>query len=307
MTYGGALLENVKGRGLAEFIGNTPMLRLRMFEKPGVKLFAKCEMFNPGGSVKDRPALSIVLEAERSGLLTPGKTLLDASSGNTGIAYAMLGASMGYSVKIVSPSNISKTKLTKIRAFGADVVLTNALEGMDGAIKKAKEIYEEDPRRYFYADQYSNPANPRAHYETTGPEIWLQTAGGITHLVAGVGTSGTLQGTAAFLKEKNPMIRVVEVQPENEFHGIEGLKYMSPTSRPQLYREDIADDRYYVKTEEAVETTRRLLRSGVPSGVSGGAAAAAALRLLNELDEGLVVIIIPDDVSNYPDVESGLG
>ncbi|MDW7978898.1 MAG: cysteine synthase family protein [Candidatus Caldarchaeum sp.] len=295
MTFSDTL---VKGRGLAEFIGNTPLIRLKMLEKPGVKVYGKCEMFNPGGSVKDRPALNIILDAEKKGLLTPRKTLLDATSGNTGIAYAMLAASMGYSVKMVVPSNISKVKLTKMKAFGAEVVMTNALEGMEGAIKRAREFYEEEPERYFYADQYSNPANPEAHYRSTGPEIWMQTSGMITHLVAGVGTSGTLQGTALFLKQKNPQLRVVEVQPESEFHGIEGLKFMSSAARPQLYREDIADVKMLIETEEAVETMKKLLRSGIPAGVSGGAAAAAALKLVNEVDNGLVVVILPDGVSN---------
>ncbi|MEM4188983.1 MAG: cysteine synthase family protein [Candidatus Caldarchaeum sp.] len=300
MTPSSAAVSSIKGKGIAELIGWTPLIRLKPFEKPGVKIFAKCEMFNPSGSVKDRPALYIILDAVRRDRLAPGKTLLDATSGNTGVAYAMLAASMGYTVKMVAPSNISKTKLAKMRLFGAEVVLTDALEGMDGAIKKAREICETEPDKYFYADQYSNPANPQAHYQTTGPEIWSQTAGKITHFVAGVGTSGTLQGTALFLKERNPRIKVVEVQPENEFHGIEGLKYMAAALRPPIYREDVADGRYFIKTEEAVEMTRTLrLLAGVPAGVSGGAALAAALKLNDEIDEGVVVVILPDGISNH--------
>ncbi len=289
----------VMGRGLAELIGRTPLVRLKSFEKPGVKVYAKCEMFNPGGSVKDRPALYIMLEAERKGMLNGDKILLDASSGNTGVAYAMLGAAMGYRVKIVSPSNISRQKLAKMRYFGAEVVLTEALEGMDGAIRKARELYEEEPSKYFYADQYNNPANPLAHYETTGPEIWAQTNGQVTHVVAGVGTSGTLQGISRFMKEKNPGIVVVEVQPESEFHGIEGLKYMKSALKPGLYSEEYADMRFFVKTEEATQTMRDLhRREGVLAGSSGGAALAAAARLIEELRTGFVVVILPDGFTN---------
>ncbi len=287
---------------IAELIGGTPLIRLKSFEKPGVKLFAKCEMFNPGGSVKDRAALYIILEGERSGLLTAGKTLLDATSGNTGVSYSMLAASMGYRVKMVVPSNISRAKLNKMKIFGAEVVLTSALEGIDGAIEKAKELYRAEPDKYFYADQYSNPANPKAHYMTTGPEIWAQTYGKITHLVAGVGTSGTLQGTALFLKEKNPRIKVVEVQPDSGFHGIEGLKHMATALRPALYREDLADERFFIKTEHAYEMMEAVyLREGIPAGVSSGAALAAALNLIDELDSGVVTVIFPDGISNYSD------
>ncbi len=296
-------LSNIAiGRSIAELIGGTPLIRLKSFEKPGVKLFAKCEMFNPGGSVKDRAALYIILEGERSGRLTPEKTLLDATSGNTGVAYAMLAASMGYRVKMVVPSNISRAKLNKMKIFGAETVLTNALEGMDGAIEKARELYETEPDKYFYADQYSNPANPKAHYLTTGPEIWTQTDGKITHLVAGVGTSGTLQGTALFFKEKNPRVKVVEVQPESEFHGIEGLKHMATARRPALYREDLADERFFIKTEQAHEVMKTVhLHEGAPVGASGGAALAAALNIIDELDRGVVVVIFPDGISNYSD------
>ncbi|MCS7136826.1 MAG: cysteine synthase family protein, partial [Candidatus Caldarchaeum sp.] len=268
--------------------------------KPGVKLYAKCEMFNPGGSVKDRPALYMLLDAIKSGKLTKGKKVLDATSGNTGVAYSMLAASLGYGVLMVSPANISPIKLAKMKAFGAEVILTDPLEGMDGAIEKAREIYETSPDRYFYADQYSNPANPRAHYETTGPEIWKQTRGLITHLVAGVGTSGTLQGTAAFLREKNPRLFVVEVQPEDEFHGIEGLKHMASAYRPELYREDVADLRVFVKTEEASEMAEKvMLVEGIAAGYSGGAAIKAARDLVEQIDEGVVVVVIPDSLSNH--------
>lgn len=295
MTVVGAELLRTESEGLWQLVGKTPLLRLRSFEKPGVKLYAKCEMFNPGGSVKDRPALSILLDGIRSGHLSPDKTILDATSGNMGVSYSMLAASLGYRAVMVSPANISPIKLRKMKAFGAQVILTDALEGIDGAIRKVREMYEQEPEKYFYADQYSNPANPRAHYESTGPEVWMQTGGKITHFVAGVGTSGTLQGTARFLKEKNPRIKVVEVQPEDEFHGIEGLKHMASALRPSLYREDIADNRYFIRTEDAAETSRRLARSeGLLSGYSGGAALRAAVELIEELDEGVVVVVLPD-------------
>lgn len=295
MTVVGAELLRTESEGLWHLVGKTPLLRLRSFEKPGVKLYAKCEMFNPGGSVKDRPALSILLDGIRSGRLSPGKSILDATSGNMGVSYSMLAASLGYRAVMVSPSNISSIKLRKMKAFGAQVILTDALEGIDGAIRKVREMYEREPEKYFYADQYSNPANPRAHYETTGPEVWMQTGGKLTHFVAGVGTSGTLQGTASFLKEKNPRIKVVEVQPEDEFHGIEGLKHMASALRPSLYREDIADNRYFIRTEDAAETSRRLAQSeGLLSGYSGGAALRAAVELMEELDEGVVVVVLPD-------------
>ncbi|MCS7110239.1 MAG: cysteine synthase family protein [Candidatus Caldarchaeum sp.] len=300
MTYVSSEVLTVKSQGLWELVGNTPLVRLKSFEKPGVKLYAKCEMFNPGGSVKDRPALYILLDAIKSGKLTKEKKLLDATSGNTGVAYSMLAASLGYRVVMVSPANISPTKLAKMKAFGAEVILTDSLEGMDGAIDKAREIYETSPEKYFYADQYSNSANPKAHYETTGPEIWKQTKGLITHLVAGVGTSGTLQGTAAFLREKNPRLFVVEVQPEGEFHGIEGLKHMASAYRPQLYREEVADVRVFVQTEDAVAVAEKLmLVEGVAAGYSGGAALKAALELVEQIDEGVVVTVLPDSLSNH--------
>ena len=300
MTVSMSESMRVLSQGLWELVGNTPLIRLKSFEKPGVKLYAKCEMFNPGGSVKDRPALYIIQDAIRSGKLTPDKKLLDATSGNTGVAYSMIAASLGYQVVLVSPSNISPIKLAKMRAFGAEVILTDPLEGMDGAIEKAREIYESSPKQFFYANQYGNPSNPRAHYETTGPEIWRQTKGQITHLVAGVGTSGTLQGTAKFLREKNPRIKVVEVQPEDEFHGIEGLKNMKSAIRPEIYSENIADTRIYETTEEAVAVAEKLmLVEGVAGGYSSGAAVKAALELVEQIDEGVIVTILPDSLSNH--------
>ncbi|HID05141.1 MAG TPA: cysteine synthase family protein [Candidatus Caldiarchaeum subterraneum] len=292
----GLLTLATSGRGVAELIGKTPMVRLRSFEtKTGVKLFAKLEMTNPGGSVKDRAALYIMRDAERRGLLTRGKTLIDATSGNTGIAYSMLGASLGYRVKLFIPSNASKRKITTMKAFGAELVLTDPMEGIDGAIKRVRKLHESSPREYFYADQYSNPANPRAHYETTGPEIIQQTGGRVTHLVAGVGTSGTLIGLSRRLKEHSSRVRVVEVQPDSEFHGIEGLKHMASALRPGIYNPDAADMHLTVTTEEAEEVTHKLAaREGILAGTSSGAALAAALKVYEEIREGFIVVILPD-------------
>ncbi|GBC68788.1 Cysteine synthase B [archaeon HR01] len=286
----------VKGRGVVSLVGNTPMVRLSRLERPnGPKIYAKLEMLNPGGSVKDRPAVYMILDGVRRGLLTREKTILDATSGNTGVAYSMVAASLGYRVKMVVPANASRLKVAKMLSLGAEIVFTDPLEGMDGAIKKAVEIYESDPDMYFYPDQYSNPMNPRAHYETTGPEIMAQTGGRITHLIAGVGTSGTLAGTSQYLRERLPSVRIVEVQPEGEFHGIEGLKNMNGGMRPSLYREQIGDQLIRIPTEEAEETARKLLlKEGIPAGTSSGAALAAALRLSVDLDSGLIVVILPD-------------
>lgn len=284
------------GRGILERIGETPLVRLRSFEKKtGVRLFAKLEMMNPGGSVKDRAALFIVLEGEREGRLSHNKIILDATSGNTGVAYAMIGAVLGYRVRLIVPANALKTKVAKMRAFGAEVITTSAVEGIDGAIKYARALAEEEKNLYFYADQYSNPANPLAHYMTTGPEIITQTRGRITHFVAGVGTSGTLMGVSKRLREFNNGIKIVEVQPDSEFHGIEGLKHMETALRPSIYNPDIADIHMKVSTEEAEEKQEELARrEGIVAGTSSGAALAAALRIYEEVDEGNIVVIFPD-------------
>ena len=297
---GTALIELANGRGVASLIGRTPLVRLRRFEsKRGVRLFAKLEMMNPGGSVKDRPALYMILDGERTGKLTRRKTILDATSGNTGVAYSMLGAALGYRVKLIVPANAAQAKIRKMRAFGAELVLTPAIEGIDGAIRYARQLYEQEGDRYFYADQYSNPANPLAHYETTAVEIISQTNGAITHLVAGVGTSGTLVGTSRRLREFNPRIRIVEVQPDEEFHGIEGLKHMASAMLPAIYDSEAADIHEKVRTEEAEAMAREIaLREGILAGISSGAALAAALRLYEELSEGNIVVIFPDSLSN---------
>ncbi len=284
-------------------IGNTPLLRLKRITRslpPNVGVYAKAEWFNPGGSVKDRAALSMILEGERSGTLRPGKVLLDATSGNTGIAYAMIGSAKGYRVCLCISSNVSPERRAILRAYGAELVFTDPSENSDGAIRKAREIYAEDPDRYFYPDQYNNEANWRAHYRTTGVEIWEQTRGRVTHLVAGLGTSGTFMGTGRRLKEYNPAIQLVSVQPESGLHGLEGLKHMETAIVPGIYDPRLADRALTIETETAYEMVRRLTREeGLLVGVSSGAAAACALKVASELREGTVVTVFPDSGDKY--------
>lgn len=285
-----------------QLIGNTPLLRLRALEPPGrrVRILAKAEWYNPGGSIKDRPVLRIIEEAERRGELGPGKVVLDASSGNAGIAYAMISAIKGYRAKIVIPSNVSASKIRVLRALGAELVLSDPLEGSDGAIRLARRLYEENPRLYFYGDQYSNEANWRAHYETTGHEILAQTGGKLTHFVAGVGTSGTLMGVGRRLKEHDRSIKLVEVQPQEPLHGIEGLKHMASSEVPKIYDASFADVKIEVSTGEAQGMVKRVARhEGLLVGTSSGANLAAALRLAGELEEGTIVTVLPDGAAHY--------
>lgn len=286
---------------LLSLIGNTPLLRLRRLEpRQGVLIFAKAEWYNPGGSVKDRPVFRIISEAERQGLLTRDKVILDASSGNAGIAYALIGAAKGYRVKLVIPSNASEAKRRILRALGAEVVLSDPLEGSDGAIKLARQLYEAEPKRYFYGDQYSNEANWRAHYDGTGPEMISQTGGKLTHFIAGVGTSGTLMGVGRRLKQHDRAIRLVEVQPSEPLHGIEGLKHMSSSLRPAIYDPSLADRVLQVSTKEAQAMVRRLAREeGLLVGTSSGANVAAALRVASELSSGVLVTVLPDAAHHY--------
>lgn len=283
---------------ITEEIGQTPLLRV---EKVGeVDILAKAEWFNPGGSVKDRPALHMVLAGERSGELTEDKVLLDSTSGNTGISYAMVCAARGYDTRIVLPSNASQERKKILRALGAEIVESDPLEGSDGAIRKAHEMKEEDPDRYFMPDQYNNPENWRAHYETTAPEIWEQTGGDVTHFVAGIGTGGTITGTGRRLKELNPELGVVGVEPDDPLHGIEGLKHLDTSIRPGILDEELLDDVLYVGTEEAYDAGRRLAREhGLLVGQSSGAAAVACRRLAEELDGGTVVTVFPDGGEKY--------
>jgi cysteine synthase B len=283
-------------------IGNTPLLELSSIsrEVPGVRILGKAEWYNPGGSVKDRPALWMIRDGEKSGELGPGKVILDATSGNTGIAYAWIGASLGYRVKLCMPKNASEERKKILRAYGVEVVLTDPGEGSDGAIREARRLYAEDPERYFYPDQYKNPANPRAHYESTAPEIWEQTDGEITHFVAGLGTSGTFVGTATRLREYNPEIKVVSFEPDSPFHGLEGMKHMASAIVPEIYDPTIADQNLGTTTEDAYDMVKRLAREeGILVGISAGAAVATSLRVAWELESGVVVTVLCDSADKY--------
>jgi cysteine synthase B len=290
------------GTNVTELVGNTPLLELPSVsaEVPGVRILGKAEWHNPGGSVKDRPALWMIRDGEKSGDLTPGKTILDATSGNTGIAYAWIGAALGYRVKLCMPKNASEERKKILRAYGVDFVLTDPGEGSDGAIREARRLYAEDPERYFYPDQYSNPANPRAHYESTAPEIWEQTGGEITHFVAGLGTSGTFVGTASRLREYNPDIRVVSFEPDSAFHGLEGMKHMESAIVPPIYDPTVADENRRASTEAAYEMVKRVAREeGALIGISSGAAIATALEVAREIEQGVVVTILCDGADKY--------
>jgi S-sulfo-L-cysteine synthase (O-acetyl-L-serine-dependent) len=288
---------------LLDLVGNTPLLRLQRVTRdlaPGVSVYAKAEWFNPGGSVKDRPALNMILDGERSGRLTADKIILDATSGNTGIAYAMVGAARGYAVRLALPASASPERKRILQAYGAELVITSPQEGSDGAIREARRLFAEEPERYFYPDQYNNPANWQAHYHGTAVEIWEQTAGSVTHFVAGLGTSGTFVGTSRRLKEFNPCIQVISFQPDSPFNGLEGLKHMATAIVPGIYDPGLADADLEVETEAAQEMTRRLAREeGLLVGVSAGAAAVAALQVASELETGVVVTVFPDAGDKY--------
>ena len=288
------------GRSLIEAIGNTPLLRLRDPALPSrVEVYAKLEFFNPGGSVKDRPARRMIEDGERSGKLRPGKIILDSTSGNTGIAYAMIGAAKGYRVRLAMPANVSQERKAVLAAYGAEVIFTDPGELSDGAILEARRIYEENPDLYFKPDQYNNPSNWKAHRDTTAPEIWKQTQGRVTHFVATIGTSGTVMGTGRGLKALNPDIEVIAVEPTS-FHGIEGLKHMESSIVPEIYSESFLDHKITVDTEVAYDTTLRLPReTGVLVGQSSGAAFWAAIEVAKELDEGVVATIFCDGGDKY--------
>ena len=288
---------------ILDLIGNTPLVRLRRLERdvpPGIELYAKAEWKNPGGSVKDRAALRMVLEGERAGLLLPGRTILDATSGNTGIAYAMIGAARGYGVRLCIPENVTPERKRILRAYGAEIVFTNPLEGSDGAIRQVRRIYEADPERYFYPDQYNNPANCDAHYDTTGPEILGQTGGRVTHFVAGLGTSGTFMGAGRFFRDEKPSVQLISVQPDTPLHGLEGLKHMESALVPGIYDPALADLDMRVATEDAYETTRRLaMEEGLLVGISSGAAAVAGLRIARTAERAVIVMIFCDGGEKY--------
>lgn len=286
---------------IADLIGRTALLRLRQFESgtPGVELYAKAEFQNPGGSVKDRAAAAILREGERAGRLRPGMTILDATSGNTGIAYAMIAAARGYNLRLCVPANVTPERTRTLRAYGADIVLTSAMEGSDGAILEARRLFAQEPGRYFYADQYNNDANWRAHYDTTAPEILDQTGRRVTHFVAGLGTSGTFIGVGRRLREHRRDIRLISVQPDSPMHGIEGLKHMETAIRPGIYDPSLADEDIRVSTERAYALTRRLAQEGLLVGVSSGAALGASLDLAARIREGVIVMIFPDSGTRY--------
>ena len=283
-------------------IGRTPLVRLRQFERetPGVELYAKAEWQNPGGSVKDRAAARMILEGEATGLLTSNRTILDATSGNTGIAYAMVGAARGYKVALCLPENASPERKLILRALGAELRLTSPLEGTDGAIREARRLYASDPDRYFYPDQYNNDANWKAHYDTTAPELIEQTSGKLTHFVAGLGTSGTFIGTGRRLRKFNPAIKLISFQPDAAFHGLEGLKHMASAIVPWIYDPTLADEDLRIDTERAYRMVRRLAREeGLLAGISSGAAVAAMLDVAKGLDRGIIVTVFPDGAEKY--------
>ncbi len=295
---------------VVDLIGYTPLIRLRRVTAhlpDSIEIYGKAEWFNPGGSVKDRPAWNIIRTAIERGELHRGKRLLDATSGNTGIAYAMIGAALGIGVTLCVPANVSLERKRILRAYGAEVIYTDPLESSDGAIRKARQLYAECPDLYYYADQYNNPANWQAHYETTGVEIWQQTEGRITHFVAGLGTTGTFVGTGRRLREYNPDIRLISFQPDSPLHGLEGLKHLETAIVPGIYDPLLADADLRVSTEQAYEMVKRLAREeGLLVGVSAGAAVAACLKLADAIlqEEGrharaVIVTILPDSADKY--------
>jgi cysteine synthase B len=286
---------------LLDLIGNTPLIKLaNLVGNPRVEIYGKAEWANPGGSVKDRPALNMILEGERSGALTRDKTIIDSTSGNTGIAYAMIAAARGYRIKLCLPKNASEERKQILEAYGVELVLTDPLAGSDGAILAVREIVAADPDKYFYPDQYNNPANWRAHYETTGVEIFEQTGGRVSHFVAGLGTSGTFVGTGRRLRELKPEVKLISMQPDSPFHGLEGLKHMETAIVPGIYDPTLADEGVEVETEEAHAMVKRLARrEGWFVGVSSAANVVASMRVAERIDEGVIVTILSDDASKY--------
>ena len=296
-------LEIKKTNTLMAAVGNTPLLRLSRLTAdlpPQVQVFAKAEWFNPGGSVKDRPAFGILQASLEAGALTEGRRLLDSTSGNMGIAYATLGAALGVPITLTIPANASPERLLILRALGAELILSDPLEGSDGAIELAQQLAETHLENYYYADQYSNPANWEAHYETTGPEIWRKTGAEITHFIAGLGTTGTLMGTGRYLRNQNPEIEIIGFQPDGPFHGLEGLKHMPSSLQPSIFDPDFPDRLLKVTTEDAYEMARQLAqKEGLFVGVSSGAAAHVAIKMAAKLKSGVVIILFPDAGYKY--------
>jgi S-sulfo-L-cysteine synthase (O-acetyl-L-serine-dependent) len=295
----------IAGRSLLDQIGNTPLLSLTHIgrEFPHIEFYAKAEWFNPGGSVKDRPALSMIEAGLASGLLQPGKTIIDATSGNTGIAYAMIGAALGYPVKLCLPESASHERKRILTAYGAELVITPGEQGTDGAIRRVREIVAKNPSDYYYPDQYSNPANWQAHFRTTANEIWEQTGGTVTHFVAGLGTSGTFVGTTRRLRELNPEIRCISLQPDASFHGLEGWKHMPSAIRPAIYDATLADENVEVRTEDAYRLVKRLApEEGLLVSPSSGAALQGCFTVARQIPAGaraVFVTVFPDSGAKY--------
>jgi cysteine synthase B len=294
--------SSASGQSVLDLIGNTPLLsfkRIAQIVAP-VRVYAKAEWYNPGGSVKDRAAMAMILDGERRGLLTREKTIIDATSGNTGIAYAMIAAQRGYKVKLALPRNASVERKQSLQAYGAELILTDPAESTDGAQRLVRVMVDENPGKYFYPDQYNNDANWKAHYDTTGPEIWQQTDGQVTHFVAGMGTSGTFMGVSRRLKQYNPAIQVVSMQPDSPLHGLEGMKHMASALVPGIYDPTLADENIEISTEEAHAMVLRLAREeGLLVGVSSGANLVAALKVAAKLKDGVVVTIFCDSAAKY--------
>ena len=286
---------------IVDLVGSTPLLDLSALQdNPSVRLYAKAEFANPAGSVKDRPGLAMIRDAVERGLLRPGRRVLDATSGNTGIAYAMVGAAMNIPVTLCLPSNASPERQRVLKAYGAEVVLTDPLDGTDGAIREARKMVAENPTVYVYLDQYSNPQNWKSHFDTTGPEIWEQTGGRVTHFVTGLGTSGTFMGVGRYLISRNSRIRLISVEPDGPFHGLEGMKHMASALVPKIYDSDLADDSRSCSTETAYAMVRRLAaKMGILVGVSSGCNVASALAVADEIEEGVVVTILCDGADKY--------
>ena len=301
-------LKSKIDKSIIAAIGNTPLVKLQNITghlPMGIEIWVKMESHNPGGSVKDRPARQMILDGLESGALTHDKVILDSTSGNTGIALALLGSALGFKVELVMPANVSQERKSKVKAYGADVVYSSPLEGSDGAIIKAREIYESDKAKYFKPDQYNNPSNPKAHYLTTGPEIWEQTKGRVSHFVATIGTSGTIMGTGRFLKEKNPDIQIIAAEPDDAFHGLEGLKHMESSLVPGIFHKEKLDRIIPIPTEPSYEMARNLARSeGIFPGQSAGGAVWASMHLAEELSaqgvkEAIIVSVICDSGDKY--------
>ena len=287
-----------------ELVGATPIVRLQRVVDglaPGVEVWAKLEYLNPGGSVKDRAGLRLLVDGIERGLLTKEKRVIDATSGNTGIALAMAGAALGYRITLVMPENATAQRKAIAKRFGAEIVETDPMEGTDGAIRRCDEIVAAEPDKWYRPDQYKNEANPEAHFRTTGPEIWEQTQGRVTHFVAGIGTSGTIMGTGRFLKKQRPGLQVIAAEPAEALHGLEGMKHMASAIVPTLWKPEEVDEILSVTTESAWEMSERLARDeGIPASHSGGAAVVAALKVARKLEEGVVVTVLPDSFERYP-------